>query len=315
MLRLAFSDVQTYDKTIYDWAIAGGSNGSIRFDYELNQKANTGLSKAIDILKPFKSKYPQVSWADLIQMAGALAVELTGGPTIDMRYGRIDVSHVEIVGSRRLSDRHSNVTRVSLSNRLKRYEADYGDKSPCPLPPYPNGALTAEVHLRNLFYRMGLTNRDIVAIMGAHTLGRAFHDRSGVCTHSSGEQGATVYTRQSSIAKPTGEGGVGMPGGCSWTKYWLTFDNSYYSRIDQLFQSSRSETNSPSTISRSDDEDLLWLPTDQALYDSPEFHLHFIRYARDQSKFFQDYAIAHKKMSELGAKFVPAEGIRLDDTL
>ena len=48
---------------------------------------------------------------------------------------------------------------------------------------------------------MGFTNREIVALCGGHTLGRAFKERTGVCSHSSGEQGSTQYTRQKSIAK------------------------------------------------------------------------------------------------------------------
>lgn len=110
-----------------------------------------------------------------------------------------------------------------------------------------------------------------------------------------------------------------MAGGCSWTKYWLTFDNSYYSRIDQLFNKSLLDrvdnANTPCSKYHDDhdDEPLLWLPTDQALYDSPEFHPYFIKYARNQQIFFQDYSIAHKKMSELGAKFRPVGGIQLEN--
>jgi hypothetical protein len=48
---------------------------------------------------------------------------------------------------------------------------------------------------------MGFTNREIVALCGGHTLGRAFKERTGVCSHSSGEQGSTQYTRQKSIVK------------------------------------------------------------------------------------------------------------------
>lgn len=77
--------------------------------------------------------------------------------------------------------------------------------------------------------------------------------------------------------------------GCSWTRQWLQFDNSYYLRV--------AEDNN------SDVSQLLWLPTDQALYDSPEFRPYFIRYMNSQEHFFTDYAAAHKKMSELGAKF------------
>lgn len=42
------------------------------------------------MLEKIKVKYDTISWADLIQMGGALAVELAGGPVIDMVYGRKD---------------------------------------------------------------------------------------------------------------------------------------------------------------------------------------------------------------------------------
>jgi hypothetical protein len=59
-------------------------------------------------------------------------------------------------------------------------------------------------------------------------------------------------------------------------------------------------------------DELLWLRTDQALFDCPEFKPYFVRYAADQAQFFHDYALAHRKMSELGAKFDPPEGIVID---
>ncbi|KAH9608353.1 hypothetical protein KSS87_017808 [Heliosperma pusillum] len=42
----------------------------------------------------------------------------------------------------------------------------------------PNPGGDAE-HLRDVFHRMGLSDRDIVALSGSHTLGRAHQDRSG----------------------------------------------------------------------------------------------------------------------------------------
>jgi hypothetical protein len=42
------------------------------------------------MLNRIKCLVPDVSWADLIQMSGALAVELSGGPHINMLYGRED---------------------------------------------------------------------------------------------------------------------------------------------------------------------------------------------------------------------------------
>lgn len=79
-----------------------------------------------------------------------------------------------------------------------------------------------------------------------------------------------------------------MAGGCSWTRNWLQFDNSYYHRVEE---------------DGNDANQLLWLPTDQALYDCPEYRPYFIKYARSQEDFFTDYAAAHKKMSDCGAKF------------
>uniref|UniRef100_K3YJ02 L-ascorbate peroxidase n=1 Tax=Setaria italica TaxID=4555 RepID=K3YJ02_SETIT len=71
-----------------------------------------------------------------------LSVEVTGGPT------------VEFVPGRR-------------------------DSSVCPregrLPDAKKGA----PHLRDIFYRMGLTDKDIVALSGGHTLGKAHPERSG----------------------------------------------------------------------------------------------------------------------------------------
>jgi L-ascorbate peroxidase len=89
--------------------------------------------------------------------------------------------------------------------------------------------------------------------------------------------------------------GVGIVGGCSWTINWLQFDNSYFRRpFELLGRNGEAATADP---------ELLWLPTDQALLDAPEFHEHFVRFAQDQAAFFEEYAAAHRKMSELGAKF------------
>ena len=45
--------------------------------------------------------------------------------------------------------------------------------------PFGDGAKTPAQHLRNIFGRMGLNDKDIVALSGAHTLGRSRPDRSG----------------------------------------------------------------------------------------------------------------------------------------
>lgn len=58
------------------WPCAGGATGSIRFAPEINHGANAGLSAAVALLQPVHEKFPEVSWADLIQMASAVAIEV-----------------------------------------------------------------------------------------------------------------------------------------------------------------------------------------------------------------------------------------------
>ena len=43
--------------------------------------------------------------------------------------------------------------------------------------PWPGSATTPQQHLRDVFHRMGLSDKDIVALSGAHTLGRAYKVR------------------------------------------------------------------------------------------------------------------------------------------
>ncbi|XP_022135825.1 L-ascorbate peroxidase 3 [Momordica charantia] len=138
MLRLAWHDAGTYDASTK----TGGPNGSIRNEEEYSHGSNNGLKKAIDFCEEVKSKHPKITYADLYQLAGVVAVEVTGGPTIDFVPGRKD----------------SNV--CTKEGRL---------------PDAKKGVL----HLRDIFYRMGLSDKDIVALSGAHTLGRAHPERSG----------------------------------------------------------------------------------------------------------------------------------------
>lgn len=46
-------------------------------------------------------------------------------------------------------------------------------------PPFGDGSVTPAEHLRKVFHRMGLDDKEIVVLSGAHTLGRAYKNRSG----------------------------------------------------------------------------------------------------------------------------------------
>ncbi|KAG7579381.1 hem peroxidase [Arabidopsis thaliana x Arabidopsis arenosa] len=138
MLRLAWHDAGTYDAE----SKTGGPNGSIRNEEEYSHGANSGLKIALDLCEEVKTKHPKISYADLYQLAGVVAVEVTGGPDISFVPGRKD----------------SN----SCTDEGRLPDANQGFK-----------------HLKDVFYRMGLSDKDIVALSGAHTLGRAHPERSG----------------------------------------------------------------------------------------------------------------------------------------
>ncbi|XP_030934983.1 probable L-ascorbate peroxidase 6, chloroplastic/mitochondrial isoform X1 [Quercus lobata] len=248
LVRLGWHDAGTYNKNIQEWPQRGGANGSLRFEIELKHAANAGLVNALKLLQPIKEKYSGVTYADLFQLASATAVEEAGGPKIPMKYGRVDVTAPE---------------QCPEEGRLP----DAGPPSPAD-------------HLRNVFYRMGLNDKEIVALSGAHTLGRSRPERSGW------GKPETKYTKD----------GPGAPGGQSWTVKWLKFDNSYFKDIKERR-----------------DEDLLVLPTDAVIFEDPSFKVFAEKYAEDQEAFFKDYAEAHAKLSNLGAKFEPPEGIMIND--
>jgi L-ascorbate peroxidase len=278
LVRLAWHDSGTYDQRITEFPQCGGANGAIRFKPEMSMGANAGLAKGMKYLNDVHSRNPLVSWADLIQMASAVAIELAGGPKIPMKYGRVAVTDPEeCVGP---------TSREGFGGNAGLPDAK---------PPFGCGATTPAAHLRNVFSKkMGFTDQEIVALSGAHTIGRAFKERSGTCPFGYGES-ASKYTKESSIARMDGKEGIGMAGGAAWTKDWLTFNNTYFSKYKEAVG----------------DEHLLWFPTDECLHKDESFKKYFDLYASDESKFFADYAKAHKKLSELGCKFDPPQGIIL----
>jgi len=266
MVRLAWHDSGTYDKDIptSEWPKCGGANGSIRFSPEIEHGANAGLTTAVKILEPVKKKFPEVGWADLMQMASAVAIEVAGGPKIDMVYGRKDATGPE--------------------------DCAPEGNLPGAAAPFDDGSATPQDHLRKVFYRMGFDDQGIVALSGAHTLGRAFKDRSGMGAES------TKYTASKDVvARGDGKPGIGRTGGSSWTVKWLQFSNEYFTTLKD---------------ERADPE-LLKLETDKSVFGDEKMAVFAEKYAADQDAFFADYAVAHKKLAELGSVFEPEGGFTL----
>lgn len=140
----------------------------------------------------------------------------------------------------------------------------------------PNG------HLRKVFYRMGLNDEEIVALSGAHTFGRAYKDRSGV-----GAEKTKFTDGAYKVMRADGKDAKYNPGGSSWTKQWLVFDNSYFTTIPD------------DTV----DPELLKMQSDKTLFHDDGFRPFAEKFRDSQDAFFESYAKAHKKLSELGSKF------------
>jgi len=130
-LRLAFHDAGTYDARTQ----TGGAHGTVHLPEEVQRGDNTGWGQpCIELLAEAKASYPTVSWADLVALGGAAAVQKCGGPMIQIGLGRTDASV------------------AAPRNRL------------------PGGYEGASL-LKTIFARMGLGPRELVALSGAHTLG------------------------------------------------------------------------------------------------------------------------------------------------
>ena len=186
-----------------------------------------------------QAKYPGLSYSDLWSLAGVVAIQEMGGPVIPWRPGRSD--------------------------------AVSGDKCT------PDGRLPdaskAGDHLRAIFYRMGFNDQEIVALSGAHALGRCHRDRSGF------------------------DG--------PWTRAPTTFSNEYF-RVMLSEQWAPKKWDGPHQYADKATGELMMLPADLALLADPGFKPYVQQYAQDSDKFFGDFSAAFTKLLELGVPFAPA---------
>ena len=163
----------------------GGTRaGQQRFAPQNSWPDNANLDKARRLLWPIKQKYgQQISWADLMILAGNVALESMGFETLGFAGGRVDVWEPQ-----------SNVYWGSEKEWLddKRYSEERELETPLAAvqmgliyvnPEGPNGnpdPVLAAKDIRETFGRMGMNDEETVALIaGGHTLGKTHGASSG----------------------------------------------------------------------------------------------------------------------------------------
>lgn len=255
LVRLAWHASGTYDKETG----TGGSNGAtMRFAPEGDHGANAGLKHARDFLEPVKgmfflnphlsprrevknktnthliAKFPWITYSDLWILGGVTAIQEMLGPAIPYRPGRQD----------------RDVAFCTPDGRL------------------PDGAQGAD-HLRNIFYRMGFNDQEIVALAGAHALGRCHTDRSGF------------------------DG--------PWTFSPTVLTNDYYTLLLSEKWAYR-KWDGPRQL-QDGSKTLMMLPADYALTQDKAMKQWVEKYAKNNDLFFNDFSKVIVKLFELGVPF------------
>ncbi len=156
----------------------GGSDGGMQRFAPLNSwPDNANLDKAQRLLWPVKQKYgDKVSWADLMVLAGTVAMEDMGMQMYGFAFGRVDAWEPEEVnwgpeGEWLGDSRHSGDRDLARPFGATQMGLIYVN------PEGPNGnpdPLLAARDIRETFGRMGMNDEETVALIaGGHTFGKA----------------------------------------------------------------------------------------------------------------------------------------------
>jgi catalase-peroxidase len=173
-IRMAWHSAGTY--RIHDGR-GGGGRGSQRFAPLNSWPDNVNLDKARRLLWPIKQKYGrQISWADLMILAGNVALESMGFKTFGFGGGRADIWEPE-------QDIYWGSETKWLGD--ERYTGDRELKNPLGAvqmgliyvnPEGPNGnpdPIAAARDIRETFSRMAMNDEETVALIaGGHTFGK-----------------------------------------------------------------------------------------------------------------------------------------------
>mgnify|MGYP005721988681 FL=1 len=246
-IRMTWHAAGTYRNTD---GRGGGGTGAQRFAPLNSWPDNGNLDKARRLLWPVKQKYgKKISWADLLILAGNVAIESMGGKTFGYSGGRPDIWGPE-------EDIHWGVESEWLES--KRYKGERELDNPLaavqmgliyvnPQGPDGNPDPLASAHdIRETFGRMAMNDEETVALVaGGHTFGKA-HGAGGEENVQSEPEGAPLeemgFGWTSNYGSGVGSDTItsGIEG--AWTANPTKWDNGYF---DLLFGYEWELTKSP----------------------------------------------------------------------
>jgi catalase-peroxidase len=207
MIRMAWHSAGTYRITD---GRGGAGAGQQRFAPLNSWPDNANLDKARRLLWPIKQKYGQkISWADLMILAGNVALESMGFKTFGFAGGRVDVWEPEELfwgpeGTWLGDERYSGERQLAEPLGAVQMGLIYVN------PEGPNGKpdpVAAAKDIRETFFRMAMNDEETVALIaGGHTFGK---------THGAGDP---------SFIGPAPEAGALEDQGLGWkSKYGRGF--------------------------------------------------------------------------------------------
>ncbi|MER6348834.1 catalase/peroxidase HPI [Streptomyces sp. NPDC001595] len=236
IIRMAWHSAGTY--RISDGR-GGAGAGQQRFAPLNSWPDNANLDKARRLLWPVKKKYGQsLSWADLMILAGNVALETMGFETFGFAGGREDVWEPE-------EDVYWGPETTWLDD--KRYSGDRELESPLGAvqmgliyvnPEGPNGnpdPLAAARDIRETFRRMAMNDEETVALIaGGHTFGKTHG--AGPADHVGNDPEAASLEEQGLGWKSTygtGKGGDTITSGLevTWTSTPTQWSNGFFKNL------------------------------------------------------------------------------------
>ena len=269
MIRMAWHSAGTY--RVHDGR-GGADGGQQRFEPLNSWPDNANLDKARRILWPVKQKYGRnVSWADLMILAGNVALESMGFETLGFAGGRVDDWEPDMVYWGPEMEMLGNDKRYNKEGELEKPLAAVHMGLIYVNPEGPNGnndPLSAAKDIRESFGRMAMNDEEIVALIaGGHTLGKAHGATKADCV---GPEPAAAAIEQQGFGwmNKCGKGNAedtmtsGLEG--AWTQTPTSWSILY---LDNLFRYEWEQQKSPGG-------GVVWVPTDKSAHSAvPDAHI------------------------------------------